>query len=69
MEVPTWPGTEGDTQFNSLQGTESLEADPAPFELGDDCSLGKLLDSSAENLGRGIQLNHVWVPGPVETGG
>lgn len=69
MEVPTWPGTEGGTQFNSLQGTESLEADPAPVELGDDSSLGKLLDASVENIGWGIQLNHVWISGPVETGG
>ena len=69
MEVPTWPGTEGDTQFNSLQGTESLEADSAPVELGDDCSLGKLLDASVENLCWGIQLNHVWIPGPVATMG
>ena len=69
MEVPTWPGTEGGTQFNSLQGTESWEADPAPVELGDDSSLGKLLDASVENIGWGIQLNHVWISGPVETGG
>lgn len=69
MEVLTWPGTEGDTQFNSLQETESLEADSSPVDLGDDCSLGKLLDASVENLGWGIQLNHVWIPGPVATMG
>ena len=63
MEGPTWPGTEGGSQFNTLQGTENLEADPAQVKPS------HTLTAFVENLGWETQLSYVWIPDSIETVG